>query len=107
MSVCVLTHLIGQNDRAVCKRHGLSWRCIHEAQSALALAGWASQTLSVSRDPLSRVCASIMVASSPGPSLRGRREGPGNETSIVDMFENATIALTRWDIEPFAKREVR
>ena len=90
MSVCVLTHLIGQNDRALCKRHG----------DAFA-------TLSVSRDPLSRVCASIMVASSPGPSLRGIKEGPGNEASIVDMFENATIALARWDIEPFVKRKAR
>ena len=24
MSFCVITHLIGRNDRAVCKRHGLS-----------------------------------------------------------------------------------
>ena len=30
-------HLIGQNDRAVCKRHDLSWRCVREAQSALRL----------------------------------------------------------------------
>ena len=25
---CVITHLIGRNDRAICKRHCLSWRCI-------------------------------------------------------------------------------
>ena len=30
-----VSHLIGQNDRAVCKRHGLSWRCIRKAQSTL------------------------------------------------------------------------
>ena len=36
VSVGVLTHLIGQNNRTVCKRHCLSWRCIqcHEAHSA-------------------------------------------------------------------------
>ena len=28
VSFCVITHLIGQNDRAVCKRHGLLMRCI-------------------------------------------------------------------------------
>ena len=26
--ICLLTHLNGQNNRAVCKRYGLSWRCI-------------------------------------------------------------------------------
>ena len=31
--LCVLMHLIGQNDRVLCKRHGLSWKCIPQLQS--------------------------------------------------------------------------
>ena len=46
----------------------------------LALAGWAGQTLSASREPLSRA-----------------RLYRGYES------ENAAIALTRWAIEPVAK----
>ena len=64
MSVCVLMHLIGQNDRAVCKRHGLSWRCIREVQSALrSRAGpaghWArAVSLSLAHAPVSQICLS-------------------------------------------------
>ena len=48
VSFCVLTNLIGQNNRATCKRLGLSWKCIqcHEAHIQCivpcAWAGWAN-----------------------------------------------------------------
>ena len=41
---CVITYLIGQNNKAVCKRHGSSWRCIQRREALCASysgAGWA------------------------------------------------------------------
>ena len=60
MSFCVITYLIGRNDRAVCKRHGLSWRCIqcHKAHSAShSGASWASHghRVQTSRASTSRI----------------------------------------------------
>ena len=47
------TQLTGQNDRAACKRHGLSWRCIqcHETQSAMRL-GPAGLAIATEREPI-------------------------------------------------------
>ena len=42
--IILLTHLIGQNNRAVCKRFGLSCRCIQCREALCTLhseAGWA------------------------------------------------------------------
>ena len=42
------THLIGQNHRAVCKRHGLSWICIQGQEvhsTSLSIHVWAERNL--------------------------------------------------------------
>ena len=77
VSVCVLTHLIGQKTWFVMEMHS-------RGTKRLALTGWAGWTLSASREPLSLT-----------------------RTSIADTFENAAITLARWAIESLMKREVR
>ena len=77
-------HLIGQNDRAMCKTHR-SWRCIqcHEAHSTSFLgAGWAGHS--------HRMCA-------PCASIK----------SMFERSENITIVLAGSATEPLVKQEAR
>ena len=76
-----------QNDGAMCNRHGLSWRCIREAQSALcSQAGparhWArAVNLSLSRAPVSRVRLRMPPSHShAGPSSLSPSERRGNSS---------------------------
>ena len=62
----------------------MEMRDVHlQGAKYLALAGWASRTLSVSCEPLSRARASI--------------------ADTFERSENATIALACWAIKPLAK----
>ena len=80
VSICVLTHLIGQNNRAVCKRHGMSWRCI-----ALR-----------AREP-----------AGPATVAKHARVFRASIESSFKQSENVAIALESWASEPPAKRQAQ
>ena len=125
MSFYVLTYLIGQKDRAVCKRHGLSWRYreVHIAPHA-----WGRLAAATKREPLepasnwhSRSTRTLPSYSQTGPpSLQGSKS-LGNCSLSYLFKETSTLVLTlersediagpwdyaSWTTECLVKREVR
>ena len=69
MSFCVIMHLIGRNDRAVSKRHGLAWRCMQ-----------------------CRVAHNASRSGPAGPVMHGH-------TEHEPLKQNVTIALASWATE--------
>ena len=112
VSVCVVTHLISQNSRAVCKRHGLSWRCIqcgeaHSASCSVASwAGhgyWARASRKLGLRASSEVRGSLTVLCH--TCLKRPVHWSGPRMSLAS--ETTQLTLASWTTEPLAKREAR
>ena len=91
VSFCVITHLISQNDSAVCKRHGSSWRCIqcHKVHCTLC-SGPAGPLAPVLNRCWSRV-ETLPLHSQAGPPSLYSSEVRGSAAVLCDTCLNRPV----------------
>ena len=80
MSICVLTHLIGQNGGAMCKKHGGHGDAFYVIR-----------------------CYAPRAQEPAGPAMATERK-PLMPVLMFEQSENVAITLASWTTEPLAKR---